>query len=136
MDLVSSLLYGFGGGVLDAHSGDAMSFHDFNCKAMSFVIEKVADARNTLEAGHDEPADRFETAISRQDEVVLTFEVQKIIGTFENKRRFGAQGRLLWRSNIELVFEFADKLFENILDGDYTGGGSELVDDYGLPWPN
>ena len=33
--------------------------------------------------------------------------------------------------DVELVFDFADQLLEDIFDGDDAGGGAELIDDDG-----
>src|ERR1700722_13547013 len=104
-----------------------IAFHFFDGIAMAFVFEGFAEIGNALQACENESGEGFESGIAGQDQVVLGFEIANVYGAFEQQNRFVGQ-RGLWSRDVEFIFDVADQLLKNVFDGDYAGGGTELVD--------
>src|SRR5712671_4747728 len=104
-----------------------MSFHFFYGVAVSFEFKRFAQTRNSLQAGKNESSEGLETGIPRKHEAVLGFQVADVDGAFEHQDRFVFE-RWLRRRYIELIFDVADQLLEDVFHRDHSGGGTELVD--------
>src|SRR5689334_25443483 len=73
-----------GRSVLNADSCDAMSFHCLYRKTMPFVVEEIANSWDPLQASHNKTSECFEAAVTRENQVVLTLEIQEIVGALKD----------------------------------------------------
>ena len=76
-----------------------------------------------------ESGERLEAFVARQADVIFGFQIADVGRAIEHHR--GIAGGERWLGLVELVFDFADQLREDVFDGDHAGGGAEFVDDDG-----
>src|SRR5579871_2007247 len=98
---ISDLLGGFSfafhlGHFLDSYPCDAVTFHLLDRIAAAFELEGIAQHRDALQAGEDEPRERFESRIAGQGYAVLSLQVSYIHGTFQHQHRFVLESGLAW----------------------------------------
>src|SRR6478609_10359519 len=102
-----------------------MAFDFFYRIAASFVFEAVAGVWNSLQAGQDEPGERFKSGVAGEDEAIFCFEISNIHRAIEHHHRLIFESGLV-RGDVELIFNIADQLLEDIFYRDHTRGRSEL----------
>jgi len=61
-----------------------MAFHFLHGVAVTFVLERIAEARNPLQASQYESTKGFETGVARQDEPVLSLQISNILCAFQH----------------------------------------------------
>src|SRR5882672_4577629 len=124
---VSFLGDGVGLQLFDLDPGDAVAIDLKDGVAVAFIFEGLTLTRDSLQAGEDEAGERFESGIARQGELILRFQVANADRAFEHDRDLPFDQGLLGWGDIELIFDFAYDLLQNIFDRDHPGGRSELV---------
>jgi hypothetical protein len=61
-----------------------VTFHLFHGIAVSFVLERLAEVRDSLQPRQNESGESFEAGIARQEQTMLGFKVENVFGAFEN----------------------------------------------------
>ena len=93
--------------VFDSDPGDAMAVHFFYCEALAAVIACVADSRNLLQFRKHEAGEGFKTGVSRQQQVVLRFQISQPDGALEDERLALAYLHGFGGNDVVLVFNLA-----------------------------
>ncbi len=107
------------------HASDAAAVHFGDRKAEAGVFEAFPAARNEAEPAQDESADGRVAGIFRQGDAVLRVEVADVERSIEDHRAIGQSQRML--DDVELIVDFADHLFEDILEGHQAENAAKLV---------
>src|SRR5271170_1001446 len=106
-----------------------MAGHLGDQEAAAFVVHALACDWDVAEMCEEEAGEGFDACFAREPPVELIAEVAESGAAVE---RHGSGGAEEWGlADVELVFELADDLLEDIFSGDEADGGAELVDDDG-----
>ena len=81
------------------------------------------------ELREEKAGEGFDAGFARERPVELVAQVAEGGAAVERHRSRGAEERR--PADVELIFEFADDLLEDVFGGDEADGGAELVDDDG-----
>ena len=117
---------------LDARHAPAVHFH--HGEAISFEVKTFSTAGNESELRENESSRGGVGRIFRQQDVVLRFEIAEAERCVENHGRVRAlpdDERLL--HHIEFIVNFADQLFQDVLQRDQSQDGAEFVHDHRHP---
>src|ERR1022692_412592 len=90
----------------DLYFCDAMAFHLFDGVSAVFVFKRLAQVRDTLQAGQDESGEGFEPGVAGQEQAVLGLEVADVYRAFHHQDGLVDQ-RWLGRGDVEFIFDVA-----------------------------
>ncbi len=108
---------------------DAVAGHLGDGVAAAVVLDAFADGGDVAELGEEEAGEGFDAGFAGEVPVELGAEVAEGGAAIERHDAGGAGERRA--GDVELVFELADDLLEDVFGGDEADGGAELVDDDG-----
>src|SRR5580704_13894015 len=115
--------------VFDDDAADAMAGHPGDREAAAFVLNALAHGGDVAELREEKAGESLDAGFARKGPVQLVAEVTKSGAAIERHGTRGAEERR--PADVELVFELADDLLEDVFGGDEADGGTELVDDDG-----
>src|SRR5271170_6523674 len=112
--------------VFHGDAADAVSGHFGDLEAAAFVVDALARDRDVAELREEEAREGLDSCLTREDPVELVAEVAKSGRSVEDHGSGGGEQRRA--ADVELVFELADDLLQDVFGGDETDGGTKLVD--------